>query len=486
MKTQNQTQSYTSHNAFSLLTSLLATPFLRLKVPATDRKRIAGVVKLKPQLLVCMALSFTLMQSNAFAKTTEIKLTTNMATAVMEADKRQTAFLKVSLTGFDVDEQQDRIPANIAIVLDKSGSMGGQKINFARQAAIHAISKLNKNDIVSVVTYDTQVKIIVPSTKVTNKPRINRLIEGIQASGNTALFAGVSKGAAELRKFLSVNQVNRVILLSDGLANVGPKSPSELGQLGASLSKEGISVTTIGLGLGYNEDLMTQLAGFSDGNHAFVEKPSDLVKIFQYEFGDVLSVVAQDVNIIIECGNNIRPIRVLGRNGDIIGNKVSVRMNQLYSGQEKFVLLEVEVPEHKANSNADIASIKIDYNNLYTHSRQKLNDSASVTFSASKQVVEESIDAEVYESSVEQVANEYSKKALELRDKGDISGARAVLNKSADYLQSNASKLSSPVLKEQEIEARKDAEELDDASSWLRTRKALKEKQYKRSKQQSY
>lgn len=440
----------------------------------------------KPLLLVSFVMLFSLLQTSVSAGMTEVKLSTNMATAVMEADKRQTAFLKVSLTGFDVDEKQARIPANIAIVLDKSGSMGGQKIDYARQAAIHAISKLNQNDIVSVVTYDSQVNIIVPSTKVTDKARINRLIQSIQADGNTALFAGVSKGAAELRKFLSVNQVNRVILLSDGLANVGPKSPSELGQLGASLSKEGISVTTIGLGLGYNEDLMTQLAGFSDGNHAFVEKPSDLVKIFQYEFGDVLSVVAQDVNIIIECGENIRPIRVLGRTGDIIGNKVSTRMNQLYSGQEKFVLLEVEVPEHKADTEAVIASVKIDYNNLYTHSRYKLNNSVSVNFSSSEKAVEESIDTEVYESSVEQVANEYSKKAVELRDKGDISGAQQILNKSADYLQSNAGRISSVKLKSQEIEARKDAQELDDSKNWLRKRKVLREKQYKRSVQQSY
>ncbi len=427
-----------------------------------------------------------LLQNNAFARTNQIKLTSNMASAVMEADKKQTAFLKVSLTGFDIEEQQERIPANIAIVLDKSGSMNGQKLNYARQAAIHAINKLNKDDIVSVVTYDSQVNVIVPSTKVTDKTRISQLINRIQARGNTALFAGVSKGAAELRKFLSINKVNRVILLSDGLANVGPKSPSELGQLGTSLAKEGISVTTIGLGLGYNEDLMTQLAGFSDGNHAFVEKPSDLVKIFQYEFGDVLSVVAQDVNIIIECGDGVRPLRILGRTGDIMGNTVSVRMNQLYSGQEKFILLEVEVPKHKANSSTEIASIQLDYNNLYTHSRYKINDSAIVAFSTSKQVVEESIDAEVYESSVEQVANEYSKKAVELRDKGDISGARAILTESADYLELNADKLSSKELKKQEMEARKDADELDDAKNWTKKRKILREKQYKRSKQQSY
>ena len=75
-------------------------------------------------------------------------------------------------------------------------------------------------------------------------------------------------------------------MLSDGQANVGPSSPTELGDLGASLSKDGITVTTIGLGTGYNEDLMANLAGYSDGNHAFVKDAEDLARVFKYEFGD--------------------------------------------------------------------------------------------------------------------------------------------------------------------------------------------------------
>jgi Ca-activated chloride channel family protein len=438
--------------------------------------------------LAALFMTVTVMNTQAISSMSvdEVKLSSNMASTVLESGKKQTTFIKVSLTGFETENKQKRIPANIAIVLDKSGSMNGQKIEYARQAAKFAINKLDENDIISVVTYDTIVKTIVPATKVSDKKRINKLINSINADGNTALFAGVSKGAKELRKFLSENKVNRVILLSDGLANVGPKSPSELGQLGLSLSKEGISVTTIGLGLGYNEDLMTQLAGYSDGNHAFVEKPEDLVKIFQYEFGDVLSVVAQDVNIIIECNDNIRPLRILGRQGDIIGNKIVTRMNQLYSGQEKFIVMEVEVPKYEADSETTIASIKVDYNNLYKKSRIQLNDSVSVKFSDSKTVVEESIDKDVYEASIEQVANEYSKQAVQLRDKGDISAAKVLLNKSADFLKASAGKVSSERLKTQEMEVRKDVMELDDNSQWLKQRKALKEKQYKRSVQQSY
>jgi len=144
----------------------------------------------------------------------------------------------------------------------------------------------------------------------------------------------VVKGSTEIRKFLDRNRVNRVILISDGITNVGPSSPEALGNLGASLGKEGISVTTIGLGVGYNEDLMTKLAMYSDGNHAFAETPQDLARIFDHEFNDILSVVAQDVTIKITCDSNIRPIWVLGREAEIAGQNIILDFNQVYSNIE--------------------------------------------------------------------------------------------------------------------------------------------------------
>src|SRR5690606_7337943 len=113
--------------------------------------------------------------------------------------------------------------------------------------------------------------------------------------------------------------VNRVILLSDGLANVGPSSPEELGRLGTALVRDGISVTTIGLGLGFNEDLMTRLARCSDGNTYFVEHSGDLPGIFASELGDVLNVVARQVTIEIEFPSGVRPLNFVGRDGMIRG-----------------------------------------------------------------------------------------------------------------------------------------------------------------------
>ncbi len=416
----------------------------------------------------------------------EIDLNVDLATPVLEAGKTHKAFIKVSLEGFRQQSPQQRIPANIAIVLDKSGSMQGDKVRHAREAAIMAIRRLDERDIVSVVSYDSRVRVVVPATRVSDRENIYQRIRRIRADGNTALFAGVSKGAGELRKFLSRNRVNRVILLSDGLANVGPQTPQELGELGASLAKEGMSVTTIGLGLGYNEDLMTRLAGFSDGNHAFVENAEDLATIFQYEFGDVLSVIAQGVTIEIDCGDEVRPLRLLGRESEIIGNRVRTRLNQLYSEQEKFFILEVEVPARPADSELELARVSVSYDNLYTSQSQQLSAQAVARFSRSEQEVKQAIDTDAYEAAVEQVANEFSREALEKRDSGDIQGAQQILRESASYLGSQGAALSSPKLMEQQAEALQDAEELDDQQEWNKKRKELKARQYKRATQQKY
>ncbi len=435
------------------------------------------------RLLIALCLSSTL---TPLAHAKQIDLQVNLATPVMEADRTHNAFIKISLEAIKQEQPQERIPANIAIVLDKSGSMQGDKLYHAKKAAIMAINRLGTNDIVSVVSYDSRVNVVVPATKASDTARIARSIQQIEASGNTALFAGVSKGSQELRKFLDMNKVNRVILLSDGLANVGPSTPNELGKLGLSLAKEGISVTTIGLGLGYNEDLMTQLAGFSDGNHAFVENAEDLAKIFQYEFGDVLSVVAQGVEIHITCKNGVRPLRVLGREADISGNMVSTRMNQLYSEQEKFIILEVEVPAQEDRSNLELVDVDIRYNDLFNKQNEQLSSNVVANFTRSQKKIDDAVDTQTYEAAAEQVANEFNREAVEKRDQGDIQGAQSILQKSADYLDNLGQTLSSPKLIEQKEEALQDASELDDEQEWSKKRKELKERQFKRAKQQSY
>jgi Ca-activated chloride channel family protein len=418
-----------------------------------------------------------------------VELRAELGTPVVVAGKRHTTFLKVGLTGFKLDDRSERTPANIAIVLDKSGSMAGDKLRNAKEAARMAVNLLNKNDIISIISYDSTVNVLVPATRVSDKASINAAIDRMRSGGHTALFAGVSKGAAEVRKFLDKDRVNRVILLSDGQANVGPSSPSELGDLGASLSKDGITVTTIGLGTGYNEDLMANLAGYSDGNHAFVKDAEDLAKIFKYEFGDVLSVVAQDVEIKIQCRNGIKPIRILGRDGTILGQTVRTNMSQLYSEQEKFVLIEVEVPAGRAKQEISLADVSVAYQNMQSKKQDKLADNMKLAYSASREDVKRALNRDVEVSATRQVANEASKEALRLRDSGRLQEAKKVLQKSARSIVEKAEQLGgkeAEALSSFSASVRDDAEIIAEDKDWNKNRKSFKAKQYKLDKQQSY
>jgi Ca-activated chloride channel family protein len=423
------------------------------------------------------------------AQAKQIILKAELASPVIAAGMKHTTFIKVGLTGFKLDDKADRTPANIAIVLDKSGSMGGNKIIHAKQAARMAVGLLNKEDIVSIVSYDNTVNVLVPATKVTDKASIYAAIERMEASGGTALFAGVSKGAAEVRKFLSKDRINRVILLSDGQANVGPSSPTELGSLGASLSKDGMTVTTIGLGTGYNEDLMASLAGYSDGNHAFVKNAKDLAQVFQYEFGDVLSVVAQDVEVIIQCKEGIKPLRVLGREASILGQTIKTTMSQLYSEQEKYVMIEVEVPAGKVNEQKALADVQISYHNMHSKQKNQLTSTLQLAYSNSADEIKRALNKSVVKSATKQIANETSKKALSLRDQGKGEAARLLLQESSSFISGQAALLEGKDRRELEVfssEVSMDADTIVEEKEWNANRKNFKAKQYKLEKQQSY
>ena len=403
---------------------------------------------MKTRMLSAAVVFAALVLSGAAANAAQATLSAGLTRSVLDADKKQMAYLKVGLTGFTIDGEKARAGVNISLVIDRSGSMQGEKIERAKEAAIAALDRLNADDIVSVVVFDHTVDVLVPSTKLTDKESVRSAIRGINARGSTALFAGVSKGAEEVRKFKAKERVNRVILLTDGQANIGPSSPSELGSLGESLRKDGISVTTLGLGADYNEDLLAKLASKSDGNHGFIETASDLSRIFRVEFDDVLSVCAQEVLVKIECAEGVRPVRVLNRDAEIDGRNVLVPLSQLFSKQEKYAILEVEILPGKEGESRQIANVTGTYANMMTKAADKLSSTVSVAFSKSKEVVEKSENPTVIIAAVDQLALEKNKLATQLRDAGKVAEACTLFGENAAVLQSYGDRYNSTALRD--------------------------------------
>ena len=388
------------------------------------------------RLISRVTLAVALLGAVAWAEPVTVSL--ELANPVMLANQKGTTYLRLSMTGAEPADADHRAPVNVAFVIDKSGSMQGEKIARAKDALRMAVGKLRDDDIVSIVAYDTNVRVLVPATKLTDRQQVYAAIAQIEAAESTALFAGVSKGAAELRKFLDKDRVNRIVLLSDGLANIGPSSPGDLAELGTSLGREGIAVTTIGLGLDYNEDLMTKLAQKSDGNHMFAENAADLEQAFMREFGDVLTVVAQEVKTTIRCAEGVRPVRMLGREADIAGQNISFTLNQLYGGQTKYAIVEVEVPGQAATSSLQLATASVSCMSIASKTTETMQSTVLASFTDSPQEVDEKTNADVMVAAVYQIGAERNIMAMRLRDEGKIDEARQTLETNVFYLQENA------------------------------------------------
>lgn len=421
---------------------------------------------------------------SAKTDTNPVKCRVELDKNVLPAKSPQNVIVKVTLDAEKPKIKIDRPKVNLSIVLDRSGSMSGQKIEKAKEAAIEALRRLGPEDKCSVVIYDHNVQTLVSAQSARNIEWIESRINSIHPGGNTALFGGVSQGASEIRKNLDGGYVHRIILLSDGIANVGPSTPEELGRLGAALLKEDIAVTTIGVGTDYNEDLMARLSQNSDGNTYFVESSRDLPRIFTAELGDVLDVVAKRVKVIIECPEGVKPIRIIGRDGRIRGHNIELSLNQLYGGQEKYALVELMVPGGSHGQDMDIAMAEVSYINSYTQKKGLSRSKATATFSRDMKIVEQSanipVQKELYlmENAIAQ------EKAIALSDEGKQDDAATVLKTSAQNMKKFGYDNVMPemVKKAEEMEQEADAIETKGMSN--KDRKRLKTDSYQMKNQQ--
>lgn len=391
-------------------------------------------MKMKKLVSLLSAMTMMLSSTIAFASNTgtergginnEIIIRSELASPVVLADKVTPNYLKVSLKGFPL-QAKERPQLNLVLVVDRSSSMSGDRIEKARKAAIMAVEILDPKDTLSIVAYDSGVEVIIPAGELKDKQAIIKKInQQLTPRGMTALFAGLSKGIDEVTKNLDPNKVNRIVLLSDGQANVGPTSVKELSELTKLAAEKGVAVSTFGIGNDYNEDLMVAIANYSDGNHAYVKNIADLEGILNKEFKDSMSVVAQNFEITIELAKGAKPIRLLGRDGEIKDNKITVNMNQVYANQEKYVLLELEPMNGKLDEEKVLANVNVSYTNAVTQKAERSKTPIMISYTNDSEQVTKNVKDDVIVETMVQKAAIVQEEAAEYLEKGDVHKARA-------------------------------------------------------------
>ena len=198
--------------------------------------------------------------------------------------------------------QRPRMPLNIGLVIDRSGSMGGQKLADAVAACQRIVGRLTSEDRCTIVTFDDKVSLLADGNYVTPAQRtlISTALGVVRSGGSTNLSGGWQLAADTLLTHHARNgYVSRAILLTDGQANVGITSEAELATLASNYHSRGISTSTYGLGGGYNEDLLTSIAAQGRGNHQFIEQSVDIDKYFSDELQELFAVSMRNVTITI-------------------------------------------------------------------------------------------------------------------------------------------------------------------------------------------
>lgn len=349
---------------------------------------------------------------------------------------KQEFFLYISLKAGKAPDKNERIPLNISLVIDRSGSMSGEKLEHVKEAVSFVVNNLDKEDYMSVVQYDNEIEVVSQSAKVENKKLLQQKIDKIQARGTTNLSGGMMEGYTQVRSSQKNGYVNRILLLSDGLANEGVTATDKLQQIAQKTFREqGIATSAFGVGADFNEILMTNLAEYGGANYYFIETPDQIPNIFAEELSGLLSVVAQNTVLQISFPKEyLKYEKVYGYPASLQHDRVQINFNDVFSEEEKAVLIKFEVTQ-KFEHNLDF-DINLQYDDVAIKLKHiEENQKLSLIHTTDTKLYQENIDKESITQTAFFVSNEMLEKAIRVADDRKLEEAKQIIAKAKIYLE---------------------------------------------------
>ena len=345
---------------------------------------------------------------------------------------RQDVFVTVDVRGVEVPHAA-RAPVNLALVIDRSGSMSGFKLNQAKQAARQLVSQLTSDDRLVIVHYGSEVKSLegLFATQE-NKGRMLSYIDGIWDEGGTNIGAALATGRDALAKAKSDFRGNRLILVSDGQPTEGVTEFSGLTSIVREIRAQGISVSSLGVGDDFNEQLMSSIAEVGAGAYGYLQDAAQLAQVFQKDLSAAGTQVARTVAVTFRVPAGAKLERVLGysqvtRAFDGTTELVTVALPDFAAGQRERLVAQFTVEATADAQPVEVSGLTLDYYDLLKGADLSSRAHLSAMASASQEAVTKNRDGEAIVFAARARAAANAEQAAKRLEQGDRTGARQLL-----------------------------------------------------------
>ncbi|MFH2040035.1 MAG: VWA domain-containing protein [Chloroflexota bacterium] len=262
---------------------------------------------------------------------------------VISIDKSCTRIIEIIITPPAIEEKKVRPALNLSLVLDRSGSMQGEKLHFVKQAATHVLDLLGPQDRASVTIFDDQVETIFPAANMNddNKLTARQSLARVRSGSSTFLSGGWLRGCKQAAEGDNGHTLNRTLLLTDGLANVGERDSNQLGRHAREIFRGGVSTSCFGVGHGYDEHLLETMANNGGGNFHFLETMNAIPLVFEREFEELTHTSLRDTVIIIQLHEHIHAEVSAGYQVDRNKDELKIQLGNLYAGKPKSIFVQL-------------------------------------------------------------------------------------------------------------------------------------------------
>ncbi len=245
-----------------------------------------------------------------------------------------------------VSTQGQRVPLNLCLVIDRSGSMEGAPLEYAKQACEYVVDLLGPNDILSIVVFDETVEVLMTPQRVTNRQTVKEGIAQLKPGYTTNLYDGMHLAAQQLSQFCESQRVTRMVVLSDGDPTAGIKDFGSLVQQASDIKTRGITCTFLGFGPDYNEELLASMAKKSGGNYYFIPQPQLIPEIFRSELEKLMTLSATNLKLEMKLARWVQICGVTGHSVVPDSKDFTLDLADLESGSTMQIVFDFEFPNH--------------------------------------------------------------------------------------------------------------------------------------------